>query len=131
MQTLVDEGSTSWVYLIEPKKTVKKVLKRGTKGLTAYEQFKIQSIAHKITCDFKELFVPKSLSWSKYSYTMEYVDTNKPVNTSTELNEFCKIIKQYGYIAFDYEMYLQPDGRIALIDFGRFSHQLGAGSPLT
>lgn len=116
---MIDEGSTSYIYSVD-NKTIKKVLKRKTKGLSAHEQFKIQLTAYTITHNFKTLFVPKPISWDTHSYTMQKIDVSEPIGTCSELEDFIEQMKQHGYVAFDYEMYLQPDGRIALIDFGRF-----------
>jgi len=37
-----------------------------------------------------------------------------------ELHKYIIEIQKYGYIAHDYECYLQENGKIALIDFGGF-----------
>jgi hypothetical protein len=45
---------------------------------------------------------------------------NQYLDNIKELAEYISEMKKHDYIPFDYECYLQKDGRIALIDFGGF-----------
>lgn len=116
---LLGGGSTSDVYIINHN-IVKKILKRRAKGLSAKNQYYVHLLAYQITLNFKELFVPCPDSYDSKSYTMERIDTTYPVTTCNEIDMFYNKMYQHGYIPNDYELYVQPDGRIAMIDFGKF-----------
>jgi hypothetical protein len=38
----------------------------------------------------------------------------------SELVRLWKALYKKGYIAWDFELYLQPDGRVAMVDFDKF-----------
>lgn len=117
---MLDEGSTCYVYV--SGEHVQKVLKRRCHkhSLSAEEQFVVHSIAYEIVRDFKLLIVPRPISHDKKSYLMERINTEEPVFVCEEIPLFVEKMRNKGYEPYDYELYLQPNGRIAMIDFGSF-----------
>lgn len=116
--------------LDESLTTVRKVLKRKYKGKTAKEQFSLQQLAYSIVqeYDMKHIQIPKVYTYDQRSYTMERIDTNKPIYeyksyiseyALKELWNFCDVFESLGYFANDIECYLQPSGKIAIIDFDK------------
>ena len=119
------QGSTSYIYLDNDiiEKKIKSSKKK--KSLNASEQYNLQKLSHDITKDYKILFVPPVYELRNNSYTMAKINDNKFLDNQyldniKELAEYISEMKKHDYIPFDYECYLQKDGRIALIDFGGF-----------
>jgi hypothetical protein len=114
----------------ESQDVVRKVLKRKYKGKSSAEQFSLQQLAYSIVqeYDLKHIQIPKVYSYDHRSYTMERIDTSKPIYeykkevseyALKELWEFCEFFELKGYFANDIECYLQPSGKIAIIDFDK------------
>ncbi len=112
----------------ESPSIVKKVLKRGYKGNSAKEQFDLQRIGCLIVsdCKLKHILVPQVYMLEAKSYTMDRIDTSRPLyeekvaeEIMNELQIFCKVFEEYGYYPNDIECYLQPSGKIAIIDFDK------------
>lgn len=116
----IGEGVTSRIYMISPT-IVKKIIKRN-KSKTAQQQYKIQKIASEM--QFRFLYIPKVYEYGQNWYTMEYINTDNQIYKCEEELAFCEEIKKAGYKAYDYEMYVQADGRIALIDFSEFTQNM-------
>jgi hypothetical protein len=59
-----------------------------------------------------------------HEYTMQRINTDEPITNegvpSEELKKFYADAKAEGIFPCDYELYKQPDGRIAMIDFDKF-----------
>jgi hypothetical protein len=84
---------------------------------------------------FSVLFTPRawlSDSAAKRQYVMEQIDclselsplaatANPQSPEATELKLFYEMAQAAGIFPCDYELYRQQDGRIALIDFDKFS----------
>jgi hypothetical protein len=66
---------------------------------------------------------------------MERIDVEKPIFLGcqgnvlegldrdllvSELASLWKALYKKGYMAWDFELYLQPDGRVAMVDFDKF-----------
>lgn len=117
---MLDEGSTSYVYV--SGEYVQKVLKHGcrNRSLCVKKQFIVHLIAYEIVKDFKVLIIPRPISYDEKSYIMERVNTEYPISMCEEIPLFIEKMRNKGYEPYDYELYLQPNGRIAMIDFGSF-----------
>jgi RIO-like serine/threonine protein kinase len=112
----------------EPNNIVRKVLKRGYKGMSIEDQFKIQKLSSEIIKkqQYKHIFVPEVFTYNEKSFTMEKIDTSKPTydhpfdsEQESELLNFLDILEKQGYVGNDIECYIQPDGRIGIIDFDK------------
>ena len=125
------EGATS---KIERTKNgwVRKTLKRqAKKTATLIEtQLAIQNWSASILKPengFKLLFTPAARESSyKNSYEMEEINNEHPIDTITspELQKEIELYFKYAYAAnyypSDFELYEQPDKRVALLDFDKF-----------
>ncbi len=61
----------------EPNNIVRKVLKRGYKGMSIEEQFNLQKLASEIikAQGYKHIFVPEVFTYNEKSKTMSKMDT--------------------------------------------------------
>ncbi len=137
---LLDEGASARIYeyLHYPTHYVVKHQKRQARTSTHSIKFqqKIQQWSNEIVKppNFEILRVPAAFEISTSpratAYVMERIDTSLP-ETLQVLNEVPqKLIKelllyyflcsQQGYFPNDYELYKQPDGKYALVDFDKF-----------
>lgn len=126
------EGATSTVSNIG-KGWVKKTLKRKAKKtsiLPMDTQYKIQVWSSELLQPkngFKLLFSPSARpSTNANSYEMEKILTDKQIlkisnpALKKEVIEYFRHAKAHGYYPSDFELYEQPDGRIALLDFDKY-----------
>ena len=120
----------------DPAIVIKKIhrrLKHRSKGVTAAKQCEMQQWASSELTPangYHILFTPRAYSTSadKSEYAMERIDCSSQVEvgpcTSAEILEELKALyaaaKKICLFPCDYELYRQPDGRIALIDFDKF-----------
>jgi len=122
------EGACATIVPIGTNR-VMKVLKRGYRGLSAETQAHIQQLAAAVIHDHKleTLVVPIVFSFDKRSYEMERIDDSLPLyevsnpkgELIADLRSFLRILEQKGWVLDDIECYVQPDGRIAIIDFDK------------
>ena len=137
--TPLSEGACGKIFETSDPEVVIKRLRRGhRKSHGAEEQCRIQSKISQILCEgngFKLLFAPRAWGATDNQYSMERIDCTRPVdplNYSLDLKRDLIILymKTNAYEIFpcDYELYLQPDGRVALIDFDKFGVWQSDGS---
>lgn len=75
---------------------------------------------------FTVLFTPRiRMTGKNNSYEMEKIDIGSPVEKipvplRTEILDYFKAAKANGYYPSDFELFLQPDGRVALLDFDKY-----------
>lgn len=128
-----------------PGVVVKKIHRRRraqqrTCSLSAEEQARLQEWAA-ILCvssGFKTLFVPRAWGADRYSYSMERIDVSQPIELSSvkdhpvfpELKLFFEKAKEASVFPADFELYKQPDGRVALVDVDKFATWKDDGSVL-
>jgi hypothetical protein len=121
------EGSCAKIVEESPE-IVRKVLKKAYKGKCANEQFYLQQTACLIVseCKLKHIVVPQVHTLEAKSYTMDRIDTSKPLyeekvsrEVMDELQMFCTAFEEHGWYVNDIECYIQPSGKIAIIDFDK------------
>jgi len=124
----------------DPAVVIKRVYKRAgphrmTKSHRAPTQCAIQSFAHSICTEangYSTLYVPRAWSPTAHQYKMERIDTDTQLMNEgipvEELKKFYRDMKEEGVFPCDYELYKQPDGRVALIDFDKFGRWLSDGT---
>lgn len=138
------EGACGKVLATEdPAIVVKQVYRkarahRRTTSLRAPEQAKMQLWARRICTmkTFKILFVPRAWDAEAHQYKMDRIDVSDPIDLVTvkthavaaELKEFYQQAKKEGIFPADFELYLQPDGRVAMVDFDKFAEWKEDGS---
>ena len=75
---------------------------------------------------FTVLFTPLiRLTGKNNSYEMEKIDDSNliekvPIPLRNEIIAYFTAAKASGYYPSDFELYLQPDGRVALLDFDKY-----------
>jgi hypothetical protein len=138
------EGACGKILSTEnPQVVIKKVYRRNrpqqrTCSLRAEEQARMQEWARGIcfSLGLKILFVPRAWDAEKYQYKMDRIDVSCPISEMeykthsvvADLKVFYTQAKQRGIYPADYELYLQPDGRVAMVDFDKFARWLEDGS---
>lgn len=108
--------------------------RRVPKGsLSLDEQKTIHTAIIQETSSYTVLMAPCLLHSDRYE--MERIDVEKPIFLGcqgnvlegldrdllvSELASLWKALYKKGYMAWDFELYLQPDGRVAMVDFDKF-----------
>lgn len=118
--------------------TVEKIPhRRVPKGsLSIHEQKTIHAAIIQETASYTVLRAPRLLHSDRYE--MERIDVEKPIFLGcqgnvlegidrvllvSELARLWKALYKKGYMACDFELYLQPDGRVAMVDFDKFKKE--------
>ncbi len=120
----------------DPKVVVKKVHRRNrahqrTSSLDAEQQARMQAWARGLCAreHFQVLFVPRAWNADKHSYKMDRIDVSRPLELMDvkghpvleELKKFYSLAKTATVFPVDYELYVQADGRVAMVDFDKFA----------
>lgn len=124
----------------DPTVVVKRIYKRSgphrrIKSHRAPMQCTIQSWAHDLcqpSNGYSVLYVPRAWDAEEHQYKMERIDITTPLMNEgipvDELKAFYKDAKTEGIFPCDYELYKQPDGRVAMVDFDKFARWLPDGT---
>lgn len=121
----------------DPKVVIKKIHRRakGNHRLTSHrapEQQRLQAWASAVATPshgFTVLFVPKAWDPEPHQYKMERINVRKPIEMTDiksvpslveDLQRLYEVGRASDIYPQDYELYLQPDGRVALVDFDKF-----------
>ena len=131
------EGACGKILETEnPSVVLKKIYHRNraqqrSSSLRAEEQARMQEWARSlcVRAGFKRLFVPRAWDADRHSYKMDRICVLQPLevmDTKThavvmELKVFYRLAMATSVFPIDYELYVQPDGRVAMIDFDKFS----------
>jgi hypothetical protein len=120
----------------DPKVVIKKVYHRNRAqqrscSLRAEEQARMQEWARGlcVKAGFQLLFVPRAWDAEKHSYKMDRIDVSSPLEVTDvknhvalkELKAFYTAAMEASVFPVDYELYVQPDGKIAMVDFDKFA----------
>lgn len=119
-----------------PAVVLKKVHRRNraqqrTCSLGAEQQARMQEWARGICVQarFTLLFVPRAWDAEKHSYKMDRIEVNNPLELLAtkdhavlqELKAFYLSAEKHHIFPADFELYVQPDGRVAMVDFDKFA----------
>jgi len=98
--------------------------------LTAEQQMKKQQNCREICRAIGStiLFVPRAWDAGRFQYKMERICTDKPIEivdakdhpVFNDLKAFYAKCKRHFMFPADFELYEQPDGRVAMVDFDKF-----------
>jgi hypothetical protein len=140
-----DEGNNGRVYETSSS-TVIKVQKRNSLGHDVITQRRIHNAAQQAvsTIGLKILRVPRLENSNPTQYEMELIDTHRIIypgdpNHGTslapefyevlcrELTDFWICMYMMGFAAWDYELFLQKDGTVVLLDFDKFGFRMTSG----
>ena len=136
---ILNEGSNSIIVHWNEGIVRKKIKRQHSTGLDIKTQKKIHKIAEVILQSMDILKTPRLYHeyYSSEYYLMDEVDTKVPiwlgdpetrgqydkefiVTLTTELQRFWQGMWNYGYAAWDFELYLQPGGEVIILDFDKF-----------
>lgn len=126
------EGASGKIIEEADGTVVKKVhrhLKQRAKCHGAQKQCEIQQWAARLLTPengFTILYAPRAWITQKqqqHEYSMEKIHCVEEVAPAevAELKLFYARAKEVGIFPCDYELYRQPDGRVAMIDFDKFA----------
>ena len=119
----------------DPKVVIKKIHRRHRShhragSLPAEEQARRQEWARRVchAAGFQLLFVPRAWGAQRYQYTMDRISVETPLELMDaknhpvfeELKVFYAESKKNSIFPADFELYVQPDGHIAMVDFDKF-----------
>lgn len=140
----IDQGNNGRIY--ETPFGVKKMQKRGSEGHDILTQKRIHSYAASLIKDLnlQKLWIPLINEMNTNEYEMQKISTKKIIYPGSpndgELllhDDFEKLFHELailwiylwknGFAAWDYELFLQSDGKIALIDFDKFGFHMTSG----
>jgi hypothetical protein len=126
------EGATSTITNLG-NGWVRKTMKRKAKGTKIHpiqKQLEIQKwSADTLTPanGFKLLYTPRAkANAASNSYQMEMIDDSKQISRielpelESELIAYFQLAKKNGYMPSDFELYEQPNKRVALLDFDKY-----------
>ena len=120
----------------DPTVVVKHVYRRNRAqqrscSLRAEEQARMQEWARRlcIRAGFQQLFVPRAWDAEKHAYKMDRIDVATPLEMTDvkghavleELKAFYEAAMAASVFPVDYELYVQPNGKIAMVDFDKFA----------
>jgi hypothetical protein len=142
--THTDEGNNGRIY--ETSYGIKKIQKRKSVGHDILTQKRIHRLTETTVkeLNLKKLFVPSLNLENMHEYEMQRISTQKIIYPGApnhgellssddfellfrELSILWLALWNRGFAAWDYELFLQPDGRIALIDFDKFGFHMTSG----
>jgi hypothetical protein len=100
-------------------------------SLPADKQMRMQEAVRKLCTKegFKLLFVPQAWGAERFQYKMDRICVEKPLElldakehvVFEELKAFYACCKRKYIFPADFELYIQPDGRVAMVDFDKFA----------
>ena len=114
-------------------RTVVEKLKLRDDCLHLSEQKRIHRHIQSILHNYQLLRVPELLdSIDSHRYRMRKIKTTHPLhlglmedhNLADEVRRLWLRLWEDGFAAWDFELYLQPDGKVMMIDFDRFGYRM-------
>lgn len=138
------EGASARIESTEDHTVVIKRMKRGVKGsLPIKRQYEIQTWSSDFLSPdngFKILQTPRAWSPEEKQYKMERIDDAQMISyedvksvegLEAEIKRYVREAKtQKGLYPNDFELYRQPNGAVALLDFDKFGTWQADGSVL-
>lgn len=140
----IDEGGNSYLY--ETEFGVMKVAKRNAIGHDIQTQKRIHDLTRRVTKELAlELLCVPELNHSELrQYEMERVSTQDilylgdrlhstpmtesfATKLSEELARLWAALWGHGFAAWDFELFLQPDGTVSMVDFDTFGFRMTSG----
>lgn len=140
----LDQGMNGKLYKTE--RGVLKIQKKHSLGHDIQTQKRIHHLTDTLVneLNLQILFVPHLYIENQEGYEMTSIDTSRILypgdpsrSTSVpqelyesmcqELTRLWISLFQRGFAAWDYELYLQPNGKIALLDFDKFGFCMTSG----
>lgn len=146
MDSSIDQGMNGRIYDVGAGGTVKKIQKRNSFGHDITTQKRIHNLAERLVNELglNLIRVPHVFMENLKEYEMNKISTgqiiylgdpNHGVSIDDSFREaLCKelailwiALYKAGFAAWDYELFLQPDGSVMLIDFDKFGFRMTSG----
>jgi hypothetical protein len=135
------EGTNGRIKEASPSTVIKICHRKSTGGTSALEQKGIHEMAWDILTNPSYTLLRTPFLVGGPLYEMEKIDTGSPIflgdevlppgvsypRLAEELVQFWKDMWTAGYAAWDFELYLQPDGSVMLIDYDKFKKKIEPG----
>jgi hypothetical protein len=130
MQNMEYNCGSSGVILFNKNKP--NVVTKRTRGSSILREYKIHCLCYSVCSNNKKKYtllqIPRPLSLiNQRSYEMEKIEDNEMLGETDidsvlwrEVSDFKRELMRYNIEAFDYELYMQPNGSVSLIDFDKF-----------
>jgi hypothetical protein len=105
------------------------LITKQTKKKNISQEYKIHTICYDVckSENYQILKIPKPETIITHkSYAMEKIDDSEMIVQpegllADEMKKFIRKLEATGITAFDYELYLQCDGTVYMIDFDKFT----------
>jgi hypothetical protein len=140
----LDQGMNGRIY--DLGETVKKIQKRKSMGHDIITQKRLHHLTERLIdeLNLKTLRVPHVFMKNPNEYEMSKVNTDKIIypgnpnhgypadpelleKISKELTILWLELYKSGFAAWDFELFLQPDGSVVLLDFDKFGFRMTSG----
>lgn len=140
----IDEGNNGRIY--DLGSTVKKIQKRGSLGHDVLTQKRIHTLTEKLLGELHTtvLKTPSIVQENFIEYEMAKIDTSNIIYLGDpnhgypldfikrgiliqELALFWKTLFEAGFAAWDFELFLQSDGTVMMLDFDKFGFRMTSG----
>ena len=130
MQNMEYNCGSSGVILFNKNKP--NVVTKRTRGSSILREYEIHCLCYSVCSNNKKKYtllqIPRPLSLiNQRSYEMEKIEDNEMLGETDidsvlwrEVSDFKRELMRYNIEAFDYELYMQPNGSVSLIDFDKF-----------
>ena len=142
-RTLINEGKSGRVFTVPGRPDlVEKVARRRIRSYCIQTQKRIHRLCYdalrKADPPLYLIRIPALENPDTPSYMMERVDTSCPIYSETitlepvltkELVRVWNLLWAAGFAAWDFELYLQSDGTVFLLDFDSFGFRHGDALP--
>lgn len=122
------EGASSHIFIDINGQVATKRRKRGQSASLVAEYY-MHRYVHTLLSSpkYKLLFAPQPFVCKEREYSMEAIDDGYLIMTGNYREELKTEVKQFycdmardGFFPHDFELYLQTDGRVAMVDFEKF-----------
>ncbi len=122
------EGSSSYIFIDAGGQIATKQRKSGQSASLMAEYYMHRYVYLLLSSrKYKLLFTPQPFICKDKEYSMEAIDDGYLVMTENysealkiELKEFYLDLAKHGFFPHDFELYLQVDNRVAMLDFEKF-----------
>jgi hypothetical protein len=122
------EGSSSYIFIDPGGQIATKQRKQGHYSSLMAEYY-MHRYVYMLLCSKKYacLFAPQPFICREKEYSMEAIENSYLImkddyddKLKRELKEFYIDMASHGFFPHDFELYMQIDGRVAMIDFDKF-----------
>jgi hypothetical protein len=128
MQPTIKEGNSSYIIIDPITRTATKKRKRYNEAslMSEYTMHRFVEIVLSAP-KYKIIYTPTTITYNAKEYIMDAINDGYLImagdyddKLTAELQEFYRDMRHHTFFPHDFELYLQPDGRVAMVDFDKF-----------